>query len=86
MGKIAIPKETTGYGYVSAWMRGHIGWWLPHHCCGYSRRTPEPPADKFNEYAAKTDRAFLCKITIEPILDSLGRPITKKPNKKTKEN
>lgn len=78
--KIKIPKATKGYGYTGVWQDGGVGWHAPDHICG-SRKRPEKPfaVREDNEWygALKGERLFLCEITATPVIDKLGRPITK---------
>ena len=73
--KIDQPKATRGFGYVGAWDDGCIGWFLPSHIGKWnSRQRPEPPND---HHCLAGGRTFLCEITIRPVKDKLGRPITR---------
>ena len=69
--RIEIPKPAMGYGYVGAWKDGDIGWGLPNAL--HDRRSG--PREDF--WGHKNVRTFLCKITIEPVTDVDGRPITR---------
>jgi hypothetical protein len=74
MKKVKIPKDTTGRGFVGVWRNNTAGWFMPKHLDGTSIERPE---SKELQLYAKGERLFLCEITVTPILDSLGRPITK---------
>ena len=79
--KLPIPKATTGKGYVGVFRNGPVGWFLPEHLCGH--RTAEPPNPKISQYYSRAEepdghRTYLCRITIEPLTDKLGRPITRR--------
>lgn len=77
--KIEIPMPTTGYGYAGVWCDGKLGWFAPKHVSGYSRRYAEPPneAARENVNPISGDRFFLCKVTLTPVKDKNGRPVTK---------
>jgi hypothetical protein len=78
MSKIKIPKPVIGYGYSGAWCdpENTIGWNTTPFIAGKTDR--KYPSDIHSrEIINKKTRFFLCKITIEPLLDKLGRPITK---------
>lgn len=70
-------KKSVGYGYVGTWKGGDdddLGWCMPKHLSD-SRRYGVGTAevDGWN----KGEPVYLCKITVEQIVDSLGRPIVK---------
>jgi hypothetical protein len=77
--KLKIPKGIKAYGYTGVWSSNQVGWFAPRHIGG-SRKYPDSPnIDKDNpdyEYL-QGQRLFLCEITVIPILDKLGSPITK---------
>lgn len=76
--KIKIPKAVKGYGYSGAWEypENTIGWNTTPYVTGkQDRKYPSEPADTLNH--GNNVRYFLCEITIKPILDKRGRPITK---------
>lgn len=77
--KLAVPKAATGYAYVRKWADGAVGWCGVSHVFddGDSRRHPTPPSDLWVSYARPGDRAYLCRVTLTPVLDAKGRPITK---------
>lgn len=76
--KLELPKPTTGYGYVGVWSDGSIGWFMPRHIDSrYARNYPSSPAPDMPRYAGKRERAFLCKITVTPVTDKRGRPVTR---------
>lgn len=83
--KIKVPKAVNGYGYSGIWKspKDTVGWNTTPYVSGKSdRKYPSSPADTENHGSG--ERYFLCEITIKPILDKLGRPITKViPNRKT---
>jgi hypothetical protein len=64
--------KTVGFGYVNRWRDGSLGWYLPQHLCGLSRRFAERPNP--NE-RVKHEPAFLCKITVIQVFNKRGRPI-----------
>lgn len=73
--KLKIPKDNTGRGFVGIWRDNRAGWLMPKHLTG-DRAIDQ--ADIFEAQPfIKGERLFLCEITVTPILDSLGRPITK---------
>lgn len=74
------PKEpSVGYGYVGQWIDGRIGWFLPRHHLGRGKRCVQPPNSEAHVYinGNSKERFFLCKITVKPVFDKKGRPITK---------
>lgn len=73
--KVKIPKDNTGRGFVGVWRDNRAGWFMPRHVSG-NRTIDHPETGDVHEYI-KGERLFLCEITVTPILDSLGRPITK---------
>lgn len=72
--KVKIPKDNTGRGFVGVWRNNKAGWIMPTHLTGNS--IDHPDIENLQQYA-KGERLFLCEITVTPILDALGRPITK---------
>lgn len=67
------PDRSVGYGYVGRWLDGDIGWWLPSFG-GHPRRSPGE-----SSMPAECDEpVFLCRVTIEVVRDSRGRPITRR--------
>lgn len=76
--KIALPKPTVGYGYTGIWHTGQAGWFMPQFVYGsIDRKFPDDPIRKEDMPLLDGERLFLCKITIEPLVDKAGRPITK---------
>ena len=76
--KINIPTATTGDGYSGQWCDGKIGWFVSPHVSGSIDK--KYPVTNCNDYSKKYlagERSFLCKITIVPLVDKKGRPITK---------
>ncbi len=72
--KILIPKPVKGYGYSGVWTspENTIGWQTTPFISGKcDRRYPSSPPPHAE------GRFFLCEITIKPLLDKKGRPITK---------
>ena len=75
--KLKIPKGTTGYGYVGVWDDGEIGWFMPDFIDNQNgRRYPSEPNDQIGLYD-KEHRTFLCEITVTPVTDKCGRPVTR---------
>ena len=75
---IEMPKSTTGYGYVGTWRNMDIGWCLPEFVDQDNvKANPVQPSDRWEIRAPKGDRAFLCRITVEPVQDAKGRLITR---------
>jgi hypothetical protein len=74
MKKIEVPKAVKGRGYVGTWgdPDNKLGWALPDYL-GQTR-----PGKCFRTFANPGVRAYLCEITIKPVLDGKGRPITRK--------
>lgn len=75
--KIKIPKGVKGYGYSGVWTSPHntIGWNTTPFVSGKADKK-HPSSPNVNE-GTIGKRFFLCEITIKPILDKKGRPITK---------
>lgn len=75
--KIQLPKENKGYGYTGVWKDGKAGWFMPSHIVGgdFTRQYPDTPL--MSHPCLKGERLFLCEITIKPLTDKKGRPITK---------
>lgn len=71
--KIKIPPSTKSYGFCGIWKDGTPGWMGLSHIGG-SRRFPDYPHR--NERMIG-ERLFLCEITLTPVLDKNGRPITR---------
>ena len=67
-------KKVEGTGWVGFWLDGTLGWNLPAYLCGYSNN--EFPMDR--EYLKDDDELILCKITVTPVKDTLGRKIVRK--------
>lgn len=79
--RIEIPEALVVFGYVGPWATGGLAWCIPQ-CLhlGHTLDHPAPPGPAIEEYAAmagRAERAFLCRITIEPVIDRKGRPITR---------
>ena len=73
--KIKVPKETIGFGYAGVWSDGSVGWFSPHHVSDSKKpRYTDKPVSNPN---TSGERFFLCKITMTPVLDKNGRPITR---------
>ena len=74
--RIEVPDPTTGFGYVGQWLGGSLGWCLPNHLGGHSRKTRIEPVTERYRLGLLPKRFFLCRITVTPLLDKRGRPIT----------
>lgn len=75
--KITVPKPIKGFGYSSTWSDGSLGWeTTPFVTNSKSRKYVSPPLPERNP-SMRGERFFLCEITIKPILNKKGRPITK---------
>lgn len=75
--KITVPKAIKGYGYSGSWNApmNTIGWNTTPFVSGPGdRKYPGTPVRNENTIGV---RFFLCEITIKPLLDKKGRPITK---------
>ncbi len=78
-------KKTVGYGYVGRWSDGELGWAMPGFVDtgkdnAARRRGTRGSACK-GSYA-RNAKLELCRITIEPVKDSRGRPILYYPREK----
>lgn len=74
-------NKTVGYGFVGLWRDNKKpGWWMPNHIHDFDRRGNSAGIRReFLIYGQDTDRAVLCKITVEQVFDKRGRPITRTP-------
>jgi hypothetical protein len=76
--KIKIPKATKAYGFSGVWQSGCVGWMGLSHIGSKERRYPEyPNMNGERAEILKGERLFLCEITMKPVLDKKGRPITR---------
>jgi hypothetical protein len=73
--KIKIPKATKGKGYSGVWKSEQLGWWVTDHV--HPKSLGDPNMQAIEKGYLKGERVFLCEITIKPLLDKKGRPITK---------
>lgn len=74
MKKVKI-KNNKGYGFVSVWRDGKLGWFMPAHLTGYSRRYG---VDSPNGHECqKGERAYLCEISVKLVKSKNGRVITR---------
>lgn len=82
--KIATPAAETGYGWVLPKMAGREDQTIRHsrlpYYLGPKDNAYEPDLPEYIAIDARKNngRLHLCKITVEPQFDSLGRPITRK--------
>ncbi len=75
--KVKVPKASVGYGFVGAWNDNSIGWGMPGFLSSLNtRHRPERPDVEERPYLSHA-RLYLCKITVKPLLDKRGRPITR---------
>ena len=73
--KIKVPKATSGFGYAGVWHDGSVGWFSPQYV--NSSKTPKYTDKPVSNPNTAGERFFLCKITMTPVLDKNGRPITR---------
>lgn len=66
------PKKTIGMGYVGRWKDGSLGWFMPRHFEGGIKKTPYKPYLQ-KDWCNNGEFAYLCKITIEPIINKRRR-------------
>jgi hypothetical protein len=71
--KIAIPKATKCKGWTGEWGDGSVGWNAPQHL--HEKGPDRPHPDRLESWPG--ERFYLCHITVTPILDKRGRPITR---------
>jgi hypothetical protein len=69
-------KKYSGFGFVGDWGYNDTpGWLMPRHLATgrkpNRRVTNHPKCEDWNKGA----QTYLCKITVEPVLDSRGRRI-----------
>ena len=74
--KLTLPDSTEGYGYVGTWHDGILGWCLPDALSEFDTRR-EPAKNDEKGWQIPGDRSFLCRITITPVTDKRGRPVTR---------
>jgi hypothetical protein len=67
-------KKSIGYGYVGKWNDETLGWCMPRHLS--DTRAGGVNTARVEGYN-RDEPVYLCKITVEQIKDSLGRPIVK---------
>ena len=74
--KLTMPKPVKGYGYSGVWsFQNQVGWSVAQFVNGaMDRKYPSLPAIHSTLVG---QRLFLCEITIKPLKDKKGRPITK---------
>jgi hypothetical protein len=84
--KIYTPQKRIGKGYVGLYISNELGWCLPDHLRpeGMISGPTERVKEGIDYVRGNGERMFLCKITIEPIKDKKGRPITKIVRRKEK--
>ena len=81
--KIKTPKSTKAYGFVGVWDDNSIGWSMPQYLHKHdTRHNPSSYRKDTSPCFLNYDRLYLCEVTIKPILDKLGRPITRLAKKK----
>ena len=81
--KTKTPKHTKAYGFVGVWSDNSIGWSMPQYLHNYdTRHNPSKYLKDANPSFLDDDRLYLCEVTIKPVLDKLGRPITRLAKKK----
>lgn len=73
--KIKLPAKTKGKGYVGTWKTDELGWWMPQHVHPHSVGSPN--TEGIQKGYLDEERVFLCEITIKPLTDKKGRPITR---------
>lgn len=66
--------KTISYGYVGRWDDETLGWSCPEFAVRYG--SEYPTARNWN----RGQPHYLCRITIEQVFDSLGRPIVRTLN------
>ena len=82
------PKPTTGFAFSGTWNNGGVGWNMPPYLNGNNSRK-YPSRYKTGEMEAcflPHERMYLCRVTITPVKDKLGRYITRKPYRKEPPN
>jgi hypothetical protein len=76
-------SKGVGYGYVGMWSNGTLGWFMPTHLSTataprkWLRHAPDKPA-KHPEWSNIGEPSYMCKITIELVLDKNRRPIVRR--------
>lgn len=76
--RITFPTRTECYAYTGLSLLGHLGHWgIRNAHPAYTRRFPADAPDLWEQTANPGDRAYLCRVTLTPILDRKGRPITR---------
>lgn len=75
--KLKLPNPTIAYGFTGVWRNNTLGWMGLSHIGG-DRTYPDRPClygDRIN--IMQNERVYLCKVVLTPVVDKLGRPITK---------
>jgi len=70
------PKLVRGKTWVGLWADGTLGWQVGDVAEKYRGLLPDG-ADK--NWPGFHSRFYLCRVTIEPILNSKGSPIMRRP-------
>jgi hypothetical protein len=77
--RIAVPGVARGYAFIGCYQTGALGWHAPRFLSPHPNRREVAKAygrDVMRKFA--DERFYLCGVTITPILDKCGRPITRK--------
>lgn len=75
--KVTKAKPCMGYGWVGLWRSGHAGWYMPEFVHPDDKRGVTSYAHTELRKSPNPERVYLCKVTVTPVLDKLGRPITR---------
>lgn len=73
--RLPKPRSTIGTAWLGVWSDGSVGW------CGtqsISSKVISGPSSRWKLLARRGDRAYLCRVSVWPVADKLGRPITRR--------
>ena len=83
MSEQSKPVVASGFGYVGRWRnKGEpLGWDMPRFVYPIRKSVEQARRGVHcnDDAIAKGMPHYLCRITIEPVLDKLGRPIVRIP-------
>jgi len=75
--KIKVPKPTKAYGFTGVWQDESVGWCGLSHIGGTREYPDYPEISEDRRLSINGQRLLLCEVTLTPVLDKKGRPITR---------